>query len=109
VPTPRQPPSFPGPPPDGGGHGDRGNRFVGPVVAAWGFVRHDPAALAAVPPLAAWDAVRQPDQAWAEIDESRVRWLTQIVLIPFVGAWRYASTVRPRLEGASIGLWLRGG
>ena len=91
--------------PAGGGH----NALLAPALAVWGAVRDQPAALVVVPPLAAWDALRQPGEAWAEIDESRTGWLARIVLVPFVGGWRYATGVRPRLDGARVALRLRGG
>src|SRR5581483_7371821 len=83
--------------------------LTAPAAAAWDIVRHTAPPLVALPPLAAWDALRQPGMAWTEIDESRTAWLARIALIPFVGAWRYATGVRPRLEGAGVALRLRGG
>lgn len=91
------------------------NPLIAPAAAAWDMVRKPLAPLVArpplvaLPPLAAWDALRQPGMAWMEIDESRTGWLARIAFIPFVGAWRYATGVRPRLEGASVALRLRGG
>jgi len=105
APEPGPPP--PPPPPPGDRHGP--NPLVAPALAAWALVRDTAAPLVAVPPLAAWDAVRQPDLAWMEIDESKTGWLARIVLVPFVGAWQYATSVRPRLEGAAVALRLRGG
>jgi hypothetical protein len=96
-------------PAPGGGDGDGLARALAPVLAVWGFVREQPAALVAVPPLAAWDAYSRPDAAWDEIDESKGGWVSRIVLVPFVGAWWYATGVRPRLDGAAVALRLRGG
>ncbi len=55
---------------------------------------------AVVPALAFADAARRPDGPWKEIGESKARWLAQITLLPVLGSWRYATSVKPRLEAA---------
>jgi hypothetical protein len=82
--------------------------------AAWDAVRRQTPALVvlplvAVPPVAVLDALHQPGPAWTEIDESKTVWLARITFIPFIGAWRYATAVRPRLEGAAEALHLGDG
>jgi hypothetical protein len=77
--------------------------------AAWDAVRRQTPPLVvlplvAVPPVAVLDALHQPGPAWTEIDESKTGWLARITFIPFIGAWRYATAVRPRLEGAAAAL-----
>jgi hypothetical protein len=73
------------------------------------FVCDQPFTVAVVPPLAAWDALTRPEEAWEEIDESKAGWVSRIVLVPYIGSWRYAMGIRPRLEGAALASRLRGG
>lgn len=64
---------------------------------------------AVLPGLAVLDAVARPDTSWDEIGESRRGWLARIVLIPGLGAWRYASSIKPRLQAAETARNLAGG
>jgi hypothetical protein len=64
---------------------------------------------AVVPPLALLDAALQPGSGWEEIGENRVGWLARIAFVPWVGAWRYLSSVKPRLEAATKARSLPGG
>jgi len=109
-PPPEPPPSPPAPgapqsSPPAFGH----NPVLGPALSVLAFVCDQPITLVAVPPLAVWDALTRPEEVWEEIDESKVGWVSRIVLVPVIGAWRYATGIRPRLEGASVALRLRGG
>jgi hypothetical protein len=99
-PAPQSPPGD-----DGPGH----NPLLGPALSVWAFVYDQPMTLVAVPPLAVWHALTRPGTVWDEIDESKVGWVSRIVLVPVIGAWRYATGIRPRLEGAALASRLRGG
>lgn len=63
---------------------------------------------AVFPALALIDAVRKPGRAWDEVGANRTAWLAGIVLIPGLGAWRYASDLKPRLNAAARALTLTG-
>jgi hypothetical protein len=62
-----------------------------------------------IPGLALLDASRRPQSAWDEIGESRAVWMGRIVLFAWLGAWRYSTEVKPRLEAASRARDLAGG
>jgi hypothetical protein len=63
---------------------------------------------AVFPALALIDAVRKPPRAWEEVGANRTAWLAGIVLLPGLGAWRYASDLKPRLNAAARALTLTG-
>lgn len=62
----------------------------------------------AVPAVSLLDAARRPPGAWDEIGESRRAWLLRISLLGPLGAWRYSTEVRPRLEAAERARGLAG-
>ncbi|HWE55827.1 MAG TPA: hypothetical protein VG435_09955 [Acidimicrobiales bacterium] len=64
---------------------------------------------AVLPGLALLDATIRPQELWDEIGESRTGWLARIALVPGLGAWRYASSVKPRLAVAARARDLAGG
>ena len=64
---------------------------------------------ALVPALALFDAVTRPSRVWDDIGESRNAWLARIALVPLAGPWRYAATVKPRLDAAVAADHMRGG
>jgi hypothetical protein len=53
-----------------------------------------------IPGLALLDAARHPQSSWDEIGESRTGWMARIVMFAWLGAWRYTSRIKPRLEAA---------
>jgi hypothetical protein len=76
----------------------RARAVPGPAVTGGG--EKTGALYVMAPAVALADAARRPERAWSEIGESRTRWLAQIALLPGLGPWRYATTIRPRLQAA---------
>jgi hypothetical protein len=64
---------------------------------------------ALVPALALFDAATRPARIWDDVGESRNAWLARIAFVPLAGPWRYAATVKPRLEAAAAADHMRGG
>lgn len=56
---------------------------------------------AVIPALAFVDAAFKPASDWEEVGASKRAWLAGIALLPGVGAWRYASSLKPRLDAAA--------
>ena len=63
---------------------------------------------AVIPALAFVDAALKPASAWAEVGARKSAWLAGIVLMPGIGAWRYAADLMPRLKAAERALALLG-